>query len=191
MATLLTARLAARESVGMSADELARFNTLPAEAAREELLACCNSPAWADRMASGRPYSSARDAVRQSSAIVAMLTVPDLEQALAGHPQIVAVPSDDGSVSTPSAGWSGQEHAGVSAPDADETSRELAESSLEYERRFGHVYLVCAPGRTGTQLLTLLRARLLNSPATEWQVVRTELQKINAIRLVKLLAGTR
>lgn len=170
----------------MSADELARFNGLPVAAARAELLTCCNSPVWADRMTSGRPYSSAKDAVRQSRAIMARLSVPDLETALAGHPRIGERPP--GSGSPRSAEWSRQEQSGVAGSD-EETARALAESNAEYERRFGHIYLVSASGRTSTELLAVLRDRLRNSPATEWQVVRTELEKINEIRLVKMLAG--
>jgi 2-oxo-4-hydroxy-4-carboxy-5-ureidoimidazoline decarboxylase len=187
MGALLAAWLPARKSDGMSADELARFNNLPAVAARETLLDCCSSPAWAERMLSGRPYSSAKDAVRQSSAIVARLTETDLEAALAGHPRIGEGPSEEGSAK--SAAWSREEQSGVSDSD-DQTARELAESNVEYERRFGHIYLVSAAGRTGPQLLAVLRTRLGNSPATEWQVVRTELQKIIEIRLHALLAGT-
>jgi 2-oxo-4-hydroxy-4-carboxy-5-ureidoimidazoline decarboxylase len=48
---------------------------------------------------------------------------------------------------------------------------------------------VSASGRSSQQLLEMLRARLRNSPETEWQVVRTELQKINEVRLHKLLSG--
>jgi 2-oxo-4-hydroxy-4-carboxy-5-ureidoimidazoline decarboxylase len=189
MGALLAAWLPARKSDGMSADELARFNNLPAAAAREALLDCCSSPVWAERMLSGRPYSSTKDAVRQSSAIVARLTESDLEAALAGHPRIGDGPGGDRSGSARSAAWSREEQSGVSDSD-QQTARELAESNVEYERRFGHIYLVSAAGRTGPQLLTLLRARLRNSPATEWQVVRTELQKIIEIRLRALLAGT-
>lgn len=184
MAALLAARLAARESDGMSADEVARFNALSSAAARDELLACCSSPAWADRMAAGRPYSSARDAIRQSSAIVARLNSEELQAALSGHPRIGAKGAGH-----QSAEWSAREQAGVSASD-QQTIAALAESNLEYERRFGHIYLVCASGRSGEQLLAVLRARLRNQPETEWQVVRTELQKINDIRLRKMLAGT-
>lgn len=198
MAALLAAPLAAGESDAMSAGELSRFNGLPSAAAREQLLACCRSPVWADRMAAGRPYSSARDAVRQSGAIVAMLTVPELEVALAGHPRIgeqPAGPADSAGTgrsagSGQSAEWSRAEQSGVSA--ADEATRQaLAQFNLEYERRFGHVYLVAASGRSATELLALLRARLRNAAPAEWRVVRVELQKINEIRLVKMLAGTR
>jgi 2-oxo-4-hydroxy-4-carboxy-5-ureidoimidazoline decarboxylase len=183
---LLATPLAAGESDGMSADELARFNGLASAAAREQLLACCSSPVWADRMTAGRPYSSARDAVRQSSAIVAMLTVPELEAALAGHPRIGERPAG----TEPAAEWSRAEQSGVSSSD-EATRQALADGNQEYERQFGHVYLVAASGRSGAELLTLLRSRLRNTPVTEWRVVRTELQKINEIRLVTMLAGTR
>jgi len=186
MSALLAARLLARESDGMGADELARFNALPLAAARTQLLACCKSAAWADRMAAGRPYSSAKDAVRQSSAIMSMLTVADLEAALAGHPRIGERPEG----SEQSAQWSRSEQSAAATAD-DQTRRELAESNDEYEHRFGHVYLVSASGRSAADLLRLLRKRLTNSRQAEWQVVRAELQKINEIRLVKMLASTR
>ena len=172
----------------MGADRLTRFNELPAAAARDELLACCSAPSWAERMAAGRPYCSPQDAIRQSAVIVASLTVTDLAEALAGHPRI-GEQAKDGQGPLRSAEWSAQEQSGVSASDA-ETARALAESNLDYERRFGHIYLVCASGRTGAQLLSLLRRRLRNDASTEWQVVRSELQKINEVRLRKLLASS-
>lgn len=137
-------------------------------------------------MAAARPYPSAEDAIRQSSVIVGALTATDLAEALAGHPRIGERPgaSDGGSRAS---GWSAQEQSGV-GEDAP-TSEALAEANLEYEDRFGHIYLVCASGRTGTELLEVLRGRLQNEPVDEWLVVRTELQKINALRLHRLMAG--
>jgi 2-oxo-4-hydroxy-4-carboxy-5-ureidoimidazoline decarboxylase len=174
----------------MSADEVARFNALPLEVAREQLLACCTSPSWADGMASGRPYSSARDAVRQSCAIVARLSVPDLEAALAGYtrPGPGALPQ-----AAPAAQVAPAAPGGVAAPGRAAVVAEddvLARSRREYEQRFGHVYLAYVTGRSVTQQLTLLRSRLRNQYAAEWQVVRTELQKINEVRLHELLAGS-
>ena len=63
----------------------------------------------------------------------------------------------------------------------------LADGNQAYEHRFGHIYLVCATGRSGPELLALLQERLGHDPAAEWQVVRSELEKINRIRLRKLL----
>jgi 2-oxo-4-hydroxy-4-carboxy-5-ureidoimidazoline decarboxylase len=115
------------------------------------------------------------------------MTASDLETALAGHPRIGA-PRNPEPGPVRSAEWSRQEQALVSTADAH-TSRELAAGNLEYERQFGHIYLVCALGRTGPELLALLRTRLSNDATTEWQVVRSELRQINELRLRRLLAG--
>ena len=63
----------------------------------------------------------------------------------------------------------------------------LAQGNRTYEERFGHVYLVAASGRTGEELLGVLRSRLLNDRDTERRVVRAELGSINRIRLDRLL----
>ena len=64
----------------------------------------------------------------------------------------------------------------------------LAEGNLAYERRFGHVFLICASGLSGQDMLDQLRARLGNDTDTERAVVRQELLKIARLRLTKLLS---
>jgi 2-oxo-4-hydroxy-4-carboxy-5-ureidoimidazoline decarboxylase len=194
------------ESLGERAG-LERLNGLPDDAAREELLACCSSARWAAEVASGRPFASASEIMARSDAAVAGLTQADLEQALAGHPRIggrsragaaagSGAAADSGAAAGhrgheggAAAAWSRQEQAGVQAAD-QATTEALAEGNEAYERRFGHIYLVCATGRSGAELLALLRERLGNDPAAEWDVVRRELGKINRIRLRKLLEAT-
>jgi 2-oxo-4-hydroxy-4-carboxy-5-ureidoimidazoline decarboxylase len=162
---------------------LERLNAVPAALARRQLLACCSSARWAAEVASGRPFASADEIIARSDGSVAGLTPADLKQALAGHPRI-----GDRSLAG-EAGWSRQEQAGARAADPA-TIQALAEGNEAYERRFGHIYLVCATGRSGAELLALLRERLGNDPGTEWGVVRRELGKINQIRLRKLLEAT-
>jgi 2-oxo-4-hydroxy-4-carboxy-5-ureidoimidazoline decarboxylase len=171
----------------MGTDQLTWFNQLPARAAQQTLLECCSAPGWAEQMTAGRPYSSAEDAIKLSGAIVAALSAADLAEALAGHPRIGERP-DTSQHALGADAWSAREQAGVDGDDT-QTRQELAEGNLEYERRFGHIYLVCASGRTGKELLALLRGRLQNDPVDEWRVVRTELQKINVLRLRQLLVG--
>jgi 2-oxo-4-hydroxy-4-carboxy-5-ureidoimidazoline decarboxylase len=161
---------------------LAEFNGLPADAARRALLACCSSQRWAGVVAAGRPFPSAPALLRCSDAAVAGLAPADLREALAGHPRI-------GERAGAGGGWSQQEQAGVAGADTA-TLRALAAGNEVYQRRFGHIYLVCATGRTAAELLALLRARLGNEPGAEWDVVRSELRKINRIRLGKLLGGS-
>ncbi len=67
--------------------------------------------------------------------------------------------------------------------------RALADGNRAYEAKFGHVYLVCASGRSAEELLAVLQQRLGNDPVTERAVVRRELGLINRIRLVRLVEG--
>jgi len=163
---------------------LAEFNGLPGEAARQALLRCCSSRRWADAVAAGRPYGSLAGLLRRSDAAVAGLTPADLRDALAGHPRI-GERRDDGAGAER---WSRQEQAGMDGA-ADRTRQALAAGNVAYEQRFGHIYLVCATGRSAGELLGLLQARLANDGETEWRAVRSELRKINQIRLHKLIGG--
>lgn len=156
------------------------LNGLPAAEARRELLACCASERWTDGVAAGRPYPSMTALLDSSNKVVADLAVDDLRAALDGHPRIGSAHRDSD--------WSRREQAGVAGSD-DAVQRGLAEGNTAYERRFGHIYLVCASGRSGAELLAVLRDRLGNDPETEWAVVRAELSKINALRLARLLGA--
>jgi 2-oxo-4-hydroxy-4-carboxy-5-ureidoimidazoline decarboxylase len=154
------------------------FNALQARDALTVLLGCCASTRWAGQVAAGRPYASVEAALRRSDEAVAGLTTSDLAEALSAHPRI--------GERTGERDWPHREQAGVAGAH-EATLRELAASNAAYEQRFGHVYLVCATGRSAAELLGMLRARLGNDPAAEWHVVRSELGKINRIRLRTLL----
>ncbi len=156
---------------------LAAFNALPAAQARDALLACCQAGRWAAEVADGRPYPS-RAALLAAAA--AALTDADAAEALAGHPRIGQAPGAAHS------SWSRSEQSGMASAD-DQIRAELAAGNRAYEDRFGHIYLVCAAGRSAAELLAILRGRLGNDPRAERQVVRDELIKINDLRLIKLI----
>jgi 2-oxo-4-hydroxy-4-carboxy-5-ureidoimidazoline decarboxylase len=147
------------------------FNALSRERAEQVLRSCCSSRAWARKVTAGRPYGSIEELC---------LAADDALAALAGHPRIGDRPADESSR---------QEQSGVAGAD-ERTLAALAEVNRVYEERFGHVYLVCATGKGGGELLTMLRDRLGNEPADERRVVRCELGKINRIRLDRLLRET-
>ena len=81
-------------------------------------------------------------------------------------------------------GWSREEQAGVE--DDAVLALALVEGNRAYEERFGHVFLICASGRSGLEMLGDLRERLGNDVETERDVVRRELAKIVDLRLAKL-----
>ena len=61
----------------------------------------------------------------------------------------------------------------------------------EYEERFGHIYIVCATGKSPEELLTIARNRLSNSPEKEIRVAAEEQRKITQLRLRKLFGDTK
>src|SRR5215472_9895016 len=165
-------------SAEMTLDEL---NQLAGPAASRVLSGICSAERWVGAIIAGRPYSSVDALLARSDAAVAAMTEADLRAALAGHPRI-------GDKQATAASWSGQEQAGVRVDDA-EFMRALSVANSAYEQRYGHIYLVCASGRSGRELLELLLERLRNDRATEWRVVAGELAKINQIRLRKLIVA--
>ena len=88
---------------------------------------------------------------------------------------------------TAAAGWSAAEQSGTAAA-SDEVRRDLAEGNVAYEERFGHVFLICASGLSGPEMLNQLRVRLKNDHDAERAVVRAELRKITELRMAKLLS---
>jgi 2-oxo-4-hydroxy-4-carboxy-5-ureidoimidazoline decarboxylase len=153
------------------------FNALSREGAGHLLRSCCSSRAWARKVSAGRPYRSIEELCLSADDALAALSESEVDEALAGHPRIGDRPANESSR---------LEQSGVASADG-RTLAALAEANRVYEERFGHVYLVCATGKGGDELLTILRDRLGNEPAEERRVVRSELGKINRIRLERLL----
>jgi len=63
----------------------------------------------------------------------------------------------------------------------------LQAANIEYANRFGHIFIVCATGKTAEEMLNLLEERLDNSPDVEIAIAAGEQQKIMTIRLNKWL----
>lgn len=162
--------------------DLVTFNAFPHADARAALLRCCASPHWAAALTGGRPFGSLDEVLVEADRALAALDRGELDLALAGHPRIGE--RVDGAHGV----WSRQEQAGAAGAD-ERTRADLAETNRAYEDRFGHVYLVCASDSSAEKLLAIAQHRLHNDPDTEWQVVRRELGRINAIRLRRMIEG--
>jgi 2-oxo-4-hydroxy-4-carboxy-5-ureidoimidazoline decarboxylase len=154
---------------------LAAFNVAPADEALALMRACCDSARFAAAMAGGRPYPSADAAAAAVDTVFATLTWDDVREAMDGHPRIGARVS----------GQSAAEQSGVH----DMTRAALAAGNAAYEKRFGHVFLICATGLSGDQMLTALRQRLHNDERSERLVASAELRKITVLRVRKALTG--
>jgi 2-oxo-4-hydroxy-4-carboxy-5-ureidoimidazoline decarboxylase len=158
---------------------LEEFNAASDEAVTATLLACCDVPSWAAAVRARRPYADEHALLRVADEAARALGPEDVDRALAAHPRIGERAEGAGR----SASWSRQEQSGV----ADGTRQTLLEGNRTYEDRFGRVFLICAAGLDGQQILRALRERLGHDDATEAAVVADELRKIALIRLRKAL----
>ncbi|MEU0744638.1 2-oxo-4-hydroxy-4-carboxy-5-ureidoimidazoline decarboxylase [Streptomyces sp. NPDC006134] len=157
---------------------LARFNALDQDTALAALHEACSSTAWARRLLAGRPYATTEDLFAASDAAMAELTAEDLREAMAGHPPIGRPKPGDPTSAREQSGMAGA---------SDALKSEMLELNLAYQEKFGHVFLICATGRTGEQMRDAVKERIGNSPEQEREIVRTELGKINRIRLSRLV----
>ena len=153
---------------------LASFNAAPEQEAVNAMLACCASHRFAAAMTAGRPYASQTAALDAVASVFQTLAWPDVLEAMNGHPRIGDRVS----------GQSATEQSGV----ADDSRAALAAGNAAYEERFGHVFLICAAGRSGAQMLAALEQRLHNDEMSERLVATRELRDITALRVGKALA---
>ncbi|WP_069169526.1 2-oxo-4-hydroxy-4-carboxy-5-ureidoimidazoline decarboxylase [Streptomyces griseus] len=157
---------------------LARFNTLTAEEAVTALHEVCASARWGSTVLAHRPYAGTEALLSASDAAMAELGPKDLAEAMAGHPPIGRPEPGDPA--------SAREQRGM-ADASEELRAEMLALNLAYQERFGHVFLICATGATGEQMRDAVKTRIGNPPEREREIVRTELGKINRIRLTRLV----
>ncbi len=165
---------------------LAKLNALDAAAAEGELLKCCGSTAWARAVAAQRPFADVAELLLAADEIWWSLRAADWQEAFSRHPQIgerQAARAQAAEAQT----WSAQEQAGTHDA-AQATLAELAAANRAYAEQFGHIFIVCATGKTAAEMLTLLRARMSNDPGIELRNAADEQRKITRLRLEKLLA---
>ncbi|MEV0375067.1 2-oxo-4-hydroxy-4-carboxy-5-ureidoimidazoline decarboxylase [Streptomyces sp. NPDC050636] len=156
---------------------LSRFNTADDGTAEAALHEVCASRAWGSKILAQRPYADTDALYAASDAAMAELTAADLAEAMAGHPPIGRPKPGDPTSSREQSGMAGA---------SDDLKAEMLELNLAYQEKFGHVFLICASGRTGEQMRDAVRNRIDNTPEQEREIVRVELGKINRIRLTRL-----
>jgi len=159
---------------------LAELNAMAPTDAASELWRCCASTQWAARMSVLRPFKNEAELFQAAESVWWELSSPDWLEAFSHHPKIGERTKD---------AWASAEQSGTK--DASQRIKEeLAKWNVEYERRFGFVFLVCATGKQAGEMLAQMERRMNNEPAAELKVAAGEQAKITRLRLVKLLAVT-
>ena len=147
---------------------------------------CGGAPRWVEGMVARRPFGTEEKLRAAADEEWALLGPADWRAAFAHHPRIgarapTAAQGEQGRA------WSAGEQSGVAAA-AESVRAELAAVNRLYEDRFGHIYIVCAAGRSADELLRIAEGRLWNEHDRELEIAAEELRQIMQLRLAKLLA---
>ncbi len=164
---------------------VAELDELPTAQAAELLRSCCGSARWVEAMAARRPFHTLDAVLDEADDAWWSLEPADWLEAVAHHPRIGerrAAAAQDAR----GAAWSAGEQAGMTDA-ASAVQEALAAVNRAYEARFGHIYIVCATGRSAEEMLAIAQARLTNDPDDELRVAAEEQRKITRLRLQKLL----
>jgi OHCU decarboxylase len=157
---------------------LEALNALEPSRAEAEFRRCCGSARWAAKMTAARPFADVDAMIALGEAIWTSLAPADWLEAFAAHPRI----GERRAVSA----WSSEEQAGMQLAD-QRTQEKLAARNVDYQERFGYIFIVCATGKSPGEMLALLEGRLPNDAPAELAVAAGEQRKITALRLRKLV----
>jgi 2-oxo-4-hydroxy-4-carboxy-5-ureidoimidazoline decarboxylase len=157
------------------------FNALPETEAEARLYACLANRRWAAEVGSRRPYSDAQSLLTAAGNALNRLTDDDWVAAFKAHPRIGERGGDAPESSE-------REQTRVMQSSSAATVLALIAQNPRYEKKFGHVFLIRAGGRSAGEILSELRRRMRNDPATELAEARRELALIAGDRLTELVS---
>ncbi len=172
-------------SIQNTDDVLARWNSMHAEKAAESVLPCCGSQNWARAMAARRPVIDEAALSAACDQACNGLSESDWLEAFRSHPRIGESRSSAEGMAQ-SAAWPNEEQRKVGSA-AEELKAALAEGNRAYEQKFHRIFIVCATGKSPTEILAILQRRLQNDQTTELHEAAEEQRQIAHLRLKKWL----
>jgi 2-oxo-4-hydroxy-4-carboxy-5-ureidoimidazoline decarboxylase len=158
------------------------LNALPPEALAATLERCCGARAWVRHMLRAVPFADEAAVAAAADRAFAALTEGDWLEAFAHHPRI-------GDVSRlrerfkASGVLSEKEQGGAMAGAEEAVIQRLFALNQAYEARHGHIFIVCASGKSAAEMLALLEARIEREPPAELATCAAEQAKITHLRL--------
>ncbi|HMH14141.1 MAG TPA: 2-oxo-4-hydroxy-4-carboxy-5-ureidoimidazoline decarboxylase [Edaphobacter sp.] len=166
-------------------DVLARWNSLDPESATREILPCCGSQAWAEALTAKRPFTDEAALIAVSNTIWLSLPEAAWQQAFDSHPRIGQKHAQTHATEE-SLRWSAQEQRTALSTDAS-AKLAIEEANRRYEKRFGRIFIVCANGKSSSEILSILEARMNNDPHTELHEAAEQQRQITQLRLHRWL----
>lgn len=164
---------------------VAQLDTMPETEAAFKLAACCGSAKWVAEMVRRRPFLTRARVLSAAEEVGNDLEGADWLESFSHHPRI-GEGTAAARVSSNAAAWSTSEQAAVSRISGAVRSA-LAEGNIQYERRFGFIFIISADGRDPDAILLALLGRLENTTEEEMTIAAQEQRKITRLRLEKLI----
>ncbi len=166
---------------------LERFNRLSPADTRKALLACCGAKKWVEQMVQQKPFPDLAYVLDTADKTWAALDRKDWLEAFRHHPPIGEKRAQQPQSET-ARRWSAAEQSAAQQGSPEKLAA-LAAANAAYHAKFGHVFLICASGKTSEDILGNLQQRMKNDPQTELSLAAEEHRKITRLRLEKLLAS--
>lgn len=163
----------------------AKLDAMSEDEARAALVRCCGASRFVDAMLARRPFRDDATLHDAAQRVWATMDRADILEAFEHHPRIGADMNALRKKFSTTADLSAREQAGAINAHESELAR-LRDGNLAYEARFGHIFIVCATGKTAAQMADLLDARLGNDADTELRIAAAEQAKITRLRLDSL-----
>lgn len=164
-----------------------KLNGMDEDGVRAALTRCCGAAKWVDAMLASRPFAEDDAVFTRADETWATMERADILEAFTHHPRIgssiEALREKFGTKGD--LNWSSGEQAGVQEAQ-EATLVALRDGNVAFEERFGHIFIVCATGKSAAEMLALLNARLPGEHADELAIAAGEQAKITRIRLEKL-----
>lgn len=167
--------------------DISSFNTMEKEEAGRLLNAACGSAKWCKLIVEGRPYQSVANLMKRASEVwYNECSEAEWKEAFTHHPKIG---EKDLAKKFPGTHQiAGKEQSGVSNAPA-RIITELSEANEKYENRFGFIFIVCATGKSASEMLRLVKDRTENSKEEELRIAMGEQQKITDLRLQNIFTS--
>jgi allantoicase len=169
-------------------DEQRALGTLNASTdddARKLLMSFAGAQAFAQRMSSMRPLPTVRALFAAADDVWWSLSTDDWLEAFAAHPRL-GQPRPAPMQTLRSATWSKGEQAGLAGA-AEATAARLRELNERYLAKHGFIFILCASGRSASEVLARLEERIDNDRAAEVENAAREQAKITRLRIGKWL----
>ena len=161
------------------------INMLDVESTKTLLREFCSSTQWIASMANARPYKDSEHMVALAESLWLKASEADILEAFLGHPKI----GDLNALKNKYAHHATTEQGQVA--DAQEGILEqLQQCNEDYERQFGFIFIVCATGKSASEMLELIKQRIIKTRDDELRNGANEQLKIIHLRIQRWLEGS-